>query len=314
MKITIKTRRALKRKKKIMVISCKKLLMNFMNISKLTVSLFQTIVIAIVTMRIYQQPLQNQQLMSLDKINYWDSYLPWFYLVSYSIVGMRLWLINNGFRYKKSHVMLVKANLEKQEQFINVYNKLMQNLSDDELLYFMDSVHPQHQARPSYGWIVWGKRKTIATNSGQKRIHITGSISLDNMNVIHKENEWINSDSVVEFLKKSEKANSKCSRIYLVCDNASYHKGKKVKKFLENSGIKLLFLPSYSLNLNSIERLWKVMHENVTYNKYYLNFKDFVRSIRNFFAEIPKLYNQLVDRVTGNFFVVKFNPVANSST
>jgi hypothetical protein len=30
---------------------------------------------------------------------------------------------------------------------------------------------------------------------------------------------------------------------------------------------------SYSANLNPIERLWKIMHEQVTYDKYYQTFK-----------------------------------------
>lgn len=233
---------------------------------------------------------------------------------NYTVGGMRLWLISNGFKYKKPHIIPAKANIEQQEQFVILYNKLMRHLPEDELVYFMDSVHPQHQAKPSYGWILRGERKTIATNSGQKRMHITGAICLDNMNVINQENERINSDSVVEFLKKLEAANAKYSKLYLICDNAGYHKGKKVKEFLEKSKIKLIFLPAYSPNLNPIERLWKVMHENVTYNKYYLKFTDFTEAIRNFFGSIPKLYDQLVDRITDNFPMVKFNPITNSST
>lgn len=232
----------------------------------------------------------------------------------YTVGGMKLWLINNGFRYKKPHIVPAKANLEQQEQFVNQYNKLMRHLSEDKVVYFMDSVHPQHQAKASYGWIIRGERKTIATNSGQKRMHITGAICLDNMNVIYQENERINSDSVVGFLKKLEEANAKQDKIYLICDNAGYHKDKKVKEFLERSKIKLIFLPAYSPNLNPIERLWKVMHENVTYNKYYLKFTDFTEAIRNFFGSIPKLYDQLIDRITDNFSMIKFNPITNSST
>lgn len=236
------------------------------------------------------------------------------YSKKYTIGGMRLWLINNGFRYKKPHIVPAKADKERQEQFVNLYNKLMRNLTEDEIVYFMDSVHPQHQAKASYGWIIRGERKTISTNSGQKRMHITGAICLDNMNVIQQENERINSDSIVGFLKKLEEANTKQNKIYLICDNAGYHKGKKVKEFLEKSKIKLIFLPAYSPNLNPIERLWKVMHENVTYNKYYLKFSDFTEAIRNFFGSIPKLYDQLIDRITDNFSMVKFNPITNSST
>ncbi|WP_410520671.1 transposase [Candidatus Tisiphia endosymbiont of Dioctria rufipes] len=48
----------------------------------------------------------------------------------------------------------------------------------------------------------------------------------------------------------------------------STHKSKKVKEYLVNSKIELVFLPPYSPNLNPIERLWKLMHRIVTNNKF----------------------------------------------
>jgi transposase len=44
-------------------------------------------------------------------------------------------------------------------------------------------------------------------------------------------------------------------------------------------GIELLYLPSYSPNLNLIERLWKWVKKKCLYGKYYENFTDFQQSI-----------------------------------
>ncbi len=227
---------------------------------------------------------------------------------------MRSWLIKQGFRYKKPHIVPAKANKEAQEAFIKKYEQLLNNLWDDDEVYFADSVHPQHQARPSYGWILKGERKTLATNSGQKRMHITGAISLENMKLVYSEYDKINGLSTVDFLSKVESSSTKKGKIYIILDNAGYHRSKEVKEFVSKSKrIKLIYLPPYSPNLNAIERLWKVMHETVTNNKYYLTFQEFREEIGKFFDNIPKMIDYLVSRITDNFSVINFNQFKDPS-
>ncbi len=51
--------------------------------------------------------------------------------------------------------------------------------------------------------------------------------------------------------------------ITLVLDNARYQKCKLVMKLAATLNIELLYLPSYSPNLNLIERLWKFVKKSV---------------------------------------------------
>ncbi|MBE7547044.1 MAG: transposase [Planctomycetia bacterium] len=62
---------------------------------------------------------------------------------------------------------------------------------------------------------------------------------------------------------------SQAGTIYIISDNAKYYRSKLVKEYLANSRIKIKFLPSYSPNLNLIERLWKFFRKKILYNKYY---------------------------------------------
>ena len=39
-------------------------------------------------------------------------------------------------------------------------------------------------------------------------------------------------------------------------DNISFHKTDKVKKLIESKGCKVMFLPTYSPDLNPIEHYW----------------------------------------------------------
>ena len=43
---------------------------------------------------------------------------------------------------------------------------------------------------------------------------------------------------------------------YFVMDNAFFHKSKSTRELIESVGCKVIFLPPYSLDLNSIEKFW----------------------------------------------------------
>lgn len=69
--------------------------------------------------------------------------------------------------------------------------------------------------------------------------------------------------------------------IYVVLDNARYQHGEAVKKAASELGIALVFLPSYSSNLNLIERLWKFVKKKVLYAQYYDTVEKFHQAIRS---------------------------------
>ncbi|WP_341764698.1 transposase [Candidatus Tisiphia endosymbiont of Beris chalybata] len=92
-----------------------------------------------------------------------------------------------------------------------------------------------------------------------------------------------------------------------------YHKSKKVKEYLVNSTIELIFLPPYSPNLNPIERLWKFMHRIVTNNKFYHNFAQFAEAIDRFFGNIDQYKHKLSTLITDQFQTIPLNHFSNSS-
>jgi len=91
---------------------------------------------------------------------------------------------------------------------------------------------------------------------------------------------YINSQSVCELLTKIKGLNLN-TPVTLVLDNASYQRCHLVKNFAIELGIELLFLPSYSPNLNLIERLWKFVKKQCLYSKYYPHFDGFKKAIIN---------------------------------
>lgn len=92
--------------------------------------------------------------------------------------------------------------------------------------------------------------------------------------------------------------------IYVICDNARYYRSRLVSQFLEASKIQLVFLPSYSPNLNLIERLWKFMKKKVLYNKYYEKFDIFKEVTLEFFENIQQYKPELDSLLTNHFHLL----------
>ncbi len=221
--------------------------------------------------------------------------------VRYSVSGMTAWLKKTGFRYKKPQPVPGRVDVTQQSAFIDTYHELKAGLPEGERIYFVDSVHPQHQTKLAFGWIYKGLRKFIPTTARQYRLNVMGGICLDGHKLITAMSEKIDAESIKNFLKKVRKHNPSGQRVHLILDNAGYHRSKVVQAFAVGLNIKLHYLPPYSPNLNPIERLWKILHEQVTCNRYYKTFVEFTDSVVRFFRHIGKKKKLLRSRITDNF-------------
>ena len=232
--------------------------------------------------------------------------------ITYTVPGMRNWLVRHGFSYKKPAIVPGKANAEQQQAWIDEYAKLRQGLPEDETICFMDGVHPTHNVQPAYGWIQTGVRKELRANSGRSRLNLSGAIDIINHKVLIQEDTTLNAEATINFLKKVEIAYPTKKRIHLFCDNAAYYRNKEVTKYLTTSKIQLHFLPPYSPNLNPIERLWKWMKECVIYNSYYEGFDEFKNAIFGFFEILSSLDpNSILGQTFKKRVRDKFSPISS---
>jgi transposase len=237
------------------------------------------------------------------------SYVKEKYGITYSRSGMTAWLKDQDFVYKRPKKVPGKLDPQKQGEFIEQYKELKANLKPDEEIYFIDALHPEHQSQAVCGWIKKGEQKTLQTTGKQLRIHLSGALSLEGIKVFTQEYETIDSEAMVDFLKKLEKSSS-AKTIYVIMDNARSNKNKKIEEFLETSKSKIRYLPPYSPNLNPIERLWKIMREKKMYNRYYETSVSCFQEIRSFFKnEVPELAHTWSTRINDNFQTIKLNHI-----
>ena len=212
-----------------------------------------------------------------------------------------------GLEYHKPSVIARKLNEEKQKAFIESYEKLLNSLGDNEAVLFADAVHPTHAARPIGCWALSQEKLAIEQTSGRQRINIHGAIDLETGQTWMIEALTINAASTIRLLQSIEALYPMLTLIHVFLDNARYHHAKLVQEWLAQPGrrIKLHFIPTYCPHLNPIERLWGVMHRNVTHNKCYATCAQFADATLGFLREtVPRNWADLCDSVTDNFRII----------
>ena len=151
-------------------------------------------------------------------------------------------------------------------------------------VFFVDAAHFVHGHFLAVLWCL--KRLFIPTASGRRRFNVLGALNSVTKEVITFCNSTsINTESVCELLDKIRAAYVEGIPITLVMDNARYQRNVRVMAYAESLGIELLFLPSYSPNLNLIERLWKFVKKECLYGKYYATFQEFKAAIETCLSE-----------------------------
>lgn len=187
----------------------------------------------------------------------------------YSASGIQKLLHRLNFVYKQTTLIPSKYDEKQQEKFKQKYKRLLKQLKSTEAVLFMDGVHPQHNTVQARAWIKKGQEKLIKSNTGRSRVNINGAYNPLTQEVLVRDFETINAESIIRHFQEIEVYYKEKNKIHVIVDNARYYRNKLVALYLKKSKIKLIFLPPYSPNLNLIERLWKLVRKKVINNKYY---------------------------------------------
>ena len=129
------------------------------------------------------------------------------------------------------------------------------------------------------GWMWCAVRMYVKAASGRQRYNVLGAFNAVTHELIRVTNDtYITATTVCELLHKLA-AWSRGIPITLVMDNARYQHCQLVQDLARTLGIELLFLPSYSPNLNLIERLWKFVKKEVLNSRHQNSFTEFRQAI-----------------------------------
>ena len=127
-------------------------------------------------------------------------------------------------------------------------------------------------------------RLFVRAASGRQRFNVLGAWNAVTRELVAVTNTTVvNTDTMCELLRKIA-ALGLTGPITLVLDNARYQRNATVQDLAKELEISLLYLPSYSPNLNLIERLWKFIKRQALYGRYHPTFADFRAAIEEVLA------------------------------
>jgi len=175
----------------------------------------------------------------------------------------------------------VPAKADHDEQVEYLDDKLSPRLEEAKLgkrsVLFVDAAHFVYGPFLGYLWCL--VRLLVPGPSGRKRYNVLAALDAITHRVIRVSNHaYVNAESVCALLEQVAAAGLP-GPITLVLDNARYQKCAVVQALAESLGIELLYLRSYSPNLNLIERLWRFVRKQSLDSIYYEDFGQFTAAI-----------------------------------
>ena len=208
---------------------------------------------------------------------------------------VRHFLKSIGLRRLKVGFIPAKADVEEQERFKK--DKLEPRLAEAQagcrVLFFVDAAH--FVLAPFLGYLWCFVRRLVRAPAGRQRFNVLAALNAITHELVTVTNDtYINAQSVCELLRKVA-ALGLAVPVTLVLDNARYQKCLLVQQLADALGIELLYLPTYSPNLNLIERLWKFVKKQVLNAKYYENFATFKTAIAGCIADSPTKHKKELD-------------------
>jgi transposase len=225
--------------------------------------------------------------------------------VDYSDGAVRAILTKLDFVHKQVTPVPAKANAGQQLEFVAAFQELMQDLPADTVVYFTDATHPTHNTQPTKAWVKRGQKKLIPANSGRKRVNLNGAVNaVDPCEAVVLEAQTINAQSTIALYEKLLE-NNPGKKLVLICDNASYYHSQVLQEWLKGQPlVKQWFLPTYSPNLNIIERVWRFMKKQLIGLSFHDTYKAFKASVLHFFEHLDYYEYELKRLLTLKFQIL----------
>ena len=201
-----------------------------------------------------------------DQIRHW---LERTFGASYTSSGVKQLLKRIGASYHKVTGFLWKADPDKQHDFVAHYERqkaaAQRPGARRTRRYFVDACHPLWGLELVYAcWLLVGQRFLAGMGSGRKRLSILGALCPDDQEYLDLRltRDNINGEQFVNLLRLLRATHPEAERFVLYLDRARYYGSPVVKAWLcRHPEFELEHLPTYSPNLNLIERLWKFLRQ-----------------------------------------------------
>jgi transposase len=255
-----------------------------------------------------QQEIRTGRFRNANQIRLW---LEETFQVHYTSSGVKDLLRRIGASYHKVTGFLWKANPKEQRQFVVKYRRQKRAARQPGVrrtrFYFVDACHPIWGLDLVYScWLLVGQRLLAGMGSGRKRLNILGAYCPDDHEYldVRLTRDNINGEQFVNLLRLLRATHPEVQRFVLYVDGARYYGKPVVQEWLQrHPEFHLESLPTYSPNLNLIERLWKFLKQKAL-SRWHKTFAGMEQAVSEVLDHLEDYREELATLMAENFHIV----------
>lgn len=164
-------------------------------------------------------------------------------------------------------------------------------------------VDAAHSVSGTYLCRLWSILQVfVRAAPGPQRFNVPGAWDAVARTLVTVTNTTVVNTGTMGELLRAVAARGPSGPVTLALDNARYQRNATVMASAEALGVELLFLPSYSPNLDRSERLWRFAKREAIYGKYHPTFADFRAAVESVMEGVPTTHaDALASLMTLNF-------------
>jgi transposase len=149
-------------------------------------------------------------------------------------------------------------------------------------LWFEDECHFQQHGSRCTMWVPPEDTDPIVLHAPtRKSVAVFGAICAGDGRMVARREEKFNAATFLSLLKQLVRHRRRGRKMMVILDNACWHHARMLSPWLaaHRETLDLDFLPPYSPELNSIERVWKLTRRLCTHNRYFEALDDLIETV-----------------------------------
>jgi putative transposase len=181
---------------------------------------------------------------------------------------VRRWLRQQQIVWRRPRPVLRRQDPERQA-ILDGLRQLLRHLPEDETVVWEDEVDVNLNPKIGSMWMRRGQQAEVVTPGDNAKGYLAGSLHWRTGKLFTTRGQKRDGALFVAHLHDLRRRLRRYKKIHVICDNAKFHDDCwLVWEFVAKHGdrVVLHFLPKYAPECNPVERVWWVLHEQITRN------------------------------------------------
>lgn len=190
-------------------------------------------------------------------------------------------------RWRRPRPSVRRLNPRRWKQWRQLARRLTK-VGPREVILFSDEVDIDLNPKIGFMWMPRGRQTEIPTPGKNQKAYLAGAVNIATGHVLAVEGRRKNSALFVQLLRHVSRAYRGATRIHILVDQYVVHFSQATKLALQLLGNRVVLhrIPTYSPQLNVIERLWKKLHDVVTRNHRFPTMRKLMNAVWRFLRDV----------------------------